>query len=243
MTQPATTTELTTTQPTAIAQTGRGDELNSIWKHARMLAESDIVPAAYRGKPANCVIAIEMAERLNTVAMMVMQNLYVIQGNPSWSSKFLIGSVNVSKRFTPIRYRYEGKENTKDWSCRAVATDVETKEELVGPRISIAMADAEGWTKKAGSKWLTMPEMMLAYRAAAFWTRLYCPEISMGLLTTEEAEDIIHAPPMQRVGMPEDLRAVLGAAPSVTVPEPRREVPDAEVEPETAPTREPGQEG
>lgn len=224
----------------------RGDDLSSIWKHARMLSESDIVPAAYRGKPANCVIAIEMAERLNTVAMMVMQNLYVIQGNPSWSSKFLIGSVNVSKRFTPIRYRYEGKENTKDWSCRAVATDVETKEELVGPRVSMAMADAEGWSKKSGSKWVTMPEMMLAYRAAAFWTRLYCPEISMGLLTTEEAEDMIHAPPMQRVGgIPEELRAaMLGAGVTVDIPavDQKREIPEAETEP-VAQMREPGEEG
>lgn len=241
-----TTTELATTQSNAIQQT-RSDELSAIWKHARMLADSDIVPAQYRGKPANCVIAIEMAERLNTVAMMVMQNLYIVSGNPSWSSKFLIGSVNVSKRFTPLRYRYEGKEGSKDWSCRAVATDVETKEELVGPRVSMAMAEAEGWSTKNGSKWKTMPEMMLAYRSAAFWTRLYCPEISMGLLTTEEAEDVIHAPPMQRAGgMPENMRdALLNAGATVSIPDLSKPdgVPVAEFEEQKPEQREPGQEG
>lgn len=35
-----------------------------------------------------------------------------------------------------------------------------------------------------------MPSQMLRYRAAAFWQRVYCPEISMGLITKEEADDI-----------------------------------------------------
>jgi hypothetical protein len=55
------------------------------------------------------------------------------------------------------------------------------------------MAESEGWTKKNGSKWRTMPNQMLRYRAAAFWQRVYCPEISMGLMTAEEAEDIEYA--------------------------------------------------
>ena len=53
------------------------------------------------------------------------------------------------------------------------------------------MADKEGWTKKSGSKWLTMPDQMLIYRAAAFWSRAYAPEISMGFHTKEEAEDSV----------------------------------------------------
>lgn len=51
------------------------------------------------------------------------------------------------------------------------------------------MAKAEKWTEKNGSKWLTMPDQMLMYRAAAFWQRAYAPEISMGFLTKEEYED------------------------------------------------------
>jgi hypothetical protein len=208
-----------------------------------MLSESDLVPASYRNKPANCAIAIEMANRLNTVAMMVMQNLYIVNGNPSWSSKFLIGTVNVSNRFTPIRYRYEGKRGTKEWCCRAVATDRESKEELVGPEVSMDMAEKEGWSTKSGSKWKTMPEMMLAYRAAAFWTRLYCPEVSMGIHTTEEQEDMIQAGPAQRVGgMPEDMRETL-LAQGVTVAIPKLEGAQ-ETQPDEQPAaREPGQEG
>ena len=55
---------------------------------------------------------------------------------------------------------------------------------------TMGMAKAEGWTTKNGSKWKSMPSQMLRYRAAAFWQRVYCPEISMGLLTKEEVDDI-----------------------------------------------------
>jgi hypothetical protein len=52
------------------------------------------------------------------------------------------------------------------------------------------MAKAEGWLTKTGSKWITMPELMLKYRAAAFFGRLYAPEVLMGMQTTEEIVDI-----------------------------------------------------
>jgi hypothetical protein len=43
---------------------------------------------------------------------------------------------------------------------------------------------------KAGSKWKTMPELMMRYRAAAFFGRLYAPEITMGMHSVEEVVDI-----------------------------------------------------
>jgi hypothetical protein len=52
------------------------------------------------------------------------------------------------------------------------------------------MAKAEGWIDKTGSKWKTMPELMLKYRAAAFFGRLYAPEIMMGLYSADEIVDI-----------------------------------------------------
>jgi hypothetical protein len=57
------------------------------------------------------------------------------------------------------------------------------------------MANAEGWVSKAGSKWKTMPELMMRYRAAAFFGRLYAPEITMGMHSVEEVVDIQHEEP------------------------------------------------
>lgn len=161
-------------------------------RKAMMLTKSTIVPDTYRGNVGNCVIALEMAERMGVVPLMVMQNLYIVHGNPAWSSKFLIASINASKRFSPLRYEFKGEEGKSDYGCRCYAyeaNDRDHKEPLYGDWITLDMANKEGWTKKSGSKWLSMPNQMLRYRAATFWQRVYCPEISMGLLTAEEYED------------------------------------------------------
>lgn len=162
---------------------------------ANMYVQSTIVPQAYRGNIGNCVIAIDMAQRMQANPLMVMQNLYIVNGNPAWSSKFLISCINMSGRFTPLRYQFIGKRGTLQYGCRAYAyekSDKEHKEALCSVWITMEMADKEGWTKKSGSKWLTMADQMLIYRAAAFWSRAYAPEISMGFLTKEEAEDAVY---------------------------------------------------
>lgn len=160
---------------------------------AQMYATSTIVPEAYRGNLGNCVIAIDMAMRMNANPLMIIQNLYVVNGNPAFSSKFLIATINASGRYSPLRYEWRGKEGSEERACRVCAYeswDREHKEPLYGDWVSIKMAKAEGWYDKKGSKWRTMPDQMLRYRAAAFWQRVYCPEISMGLMTSEEYEDI-----------------------------------------------------
>ena len=166
-------------------------ELNQ--RMAQMYTTSTIVPATYQHNIGNCVIALDMANRMNANPLMVMQNIYIVHGNPAFSSKFLIATINASGRFSPLRYEFKGKEDTDNYSCRCVAyesCDIEHKEPLHGDWVSIAMAKKEGWYSHNGSKWPSMSSQMLRYRAAAFWQRVYCPEISMGLMTAEEAQDI-----------------------------------------------------
>ncbi|MCK5563707.1 MAG: hypothetical protein KAJ07_00535 [Planctomycetes bacterium] len=165
-------------------------------KQAQMLASSDMVPMAYRQKPANCVVALEMASRTGASPLAVMQNLHIIKGKPSWGSAFIIGVINSVKKadgtrkFSDLRFVIGGKEGTDTWSCFAVATELESGDVLEGPPVTITMAKAEGWYGKDGSKWKTMPALMLRYRAAAFFGRLYAPEILMGMFSQEEAKDI-----------------------------------------------------
>lgn len=163
-------------------------------KMAEMYVTSTIVPDTYRGNIGNCIIAIDMAQRMRANPLMVMQNLYIVHGNPAWSSKFLISCINCSGRFTPLRYQFYGKRGTDQYGCRAYAyerDDKEHKDALSGTWVTIEMAKREGWFTKNGSKWMTMADQMLIYRAAAFWARAYAPEISMGILTKEEVEDAI----------------------------------------------------
>lgn len=158
-------------------------------REAKAIAASTMVPKEYQGNISNVIIAMEIAERLGASIFAVMQNLDIIHGRPSWRATFLIATVNTCGRFTALRYRFVGEPGKPSWGCCAVATDRETGDELVGEVITIKMANDEGWATKSGSKWKTMPGQMLRYRAAAFWTRVYAPELSLGMHTAEEVED------------------------------------------------------
>lgn len=165
------------------------DSFEHVQRVASVFSKSELVPKKYQGNIANCVIALEMAGRMNVSPLMVMQNLDIIMGRPCWSSQFLIASLNACGRFSPLRYE-DGKEN--GGRMRAWATDKKTGEKLFGVWVSMEMAKAEGWIDKAGSKWKTMPELMMRYRAASFFTKQYAPEISMGFQTAEEVQDITY---------------------------------------------------
>ncbi|MGA0851646.1 MAG: hypothetical protein ACO3QM_06370 [Candidatus Nanopelagicaceae bacterium] len=153
---------------------------------SKALASSDLVPDAFRGNVANCLIALEISTRLNMAPLMVMQNLHIIHGRPSWSSQFIIAAINSSRRFTTLKFEFN-KDRT---SCTAYATERATGEVIRGATVTLEMASVEGWSTKKGSKWATMPELMLQYRAAAFFGRVYCPEILNGLYSEQEAMDI-----------------------------------------------------
>lgn len=183
-------------------------KFDTVARQAAALARSTVIPADYQGNPANCLVALEMAHRTGMPALAVMQNLHLIGGRPSWSSTFLIAAANASGRFSPLRYRFEGEEGTDSWGCRAVATDLATGDDLVGTLITMGIARDEGWAARKGSKWKTMPEQMLRYRAAAFWVRAYAPEIAVGLHTVDEVRDM-PAPAASRI---ETLSAQLAAS-------------------------------
>lgn len=157
-------------------------------REASALANSSLVPKEFQGNVANCLIAMNLARRTGFDALMVMQNLDVIHGRPSFRASFLIACVNACGKFTPLRYRITGDGDDK--TCIAYANDRETGEEIEGPPVSIKMAKDEGWYGKNGSKWKTMDGLMLRYRAAAFFARTTAPEVSLGMMTSDELEDM-----------------------------------------------------
>lgn len=200
----------------ALSAYGSASAFAMAQRMARSICYGTMVPAAYQGEKniPNVMIAMELANRIGASIMMVMQSLHVIQGRPSWAAQFLIATVNSSRKFTPIRFRFTGAEGSDQWGCRAWAKDRETGEECIGALITIGMAKAEGWATKSGSKWKTMPEQMLMYRAAAFWTRIYAPELSLGMQTTEEVVDttgyeVHETPPGLTPGSSRELEASL----------------------------------
>ena len=154
------------------------------------LASSQFIPENFRGRIDDCLIALEMAHRMGVSPMTVLQNTYIVHGKPGIYSQFLISLVNRSGYFaSQIKYKMTGKKGTDSYGCIAWVKDKDG-DTLEGPEVTIEMAKAEGWASKPGSKWKTMPEMMLRYRAATFFSRLYAPEITMGIKTQEEIIEV-----------------------------------------------------
>jgi hypothetical protein len=152
---------------------------------AASLADSALVPNAYRGQAGlpNCIVAIEIANRMGMSPFQVMQSLNVIHGRPSWSSQFVIGLIETCGRFEGFTW-----ERGEGWSeCHAFKKDG-AGTPAPGPRITMDMARKEGWTKN--SKWQSMPGVMLDYRAATAFGRLYIPDLLLGLRSVEENEVI-----------------------------------------------------
>jgi len=217
--------ELVAHKQESIATIGFGDakSFEHTMRVAKMLMSTALVPTIYRAfddkkgeNPsalANCVVALDMAQRMGANALMVMQNLFIIEGRPSWSSQWIIAAINGCGRFSPLRFELKDlgekeveyevtkwvdrqrvttkqKATIQNTECVAWAIEKETGERIDGPKVSIEMAVQEGWYGKNGGKWQTMPELMLRYRAASFFGKLYAPELLMGISSSEEAFDI-----------------------------------------------------
>jgi hypothetical protein len=204
------------------------EQFATMQRVATMFSTSELVPDMYKVSAdnpkekaiSNCIIAIDIANRIGANILMVMQNLVIIYGRPSWSSKFLIATVNTCGRFEPLKFKFEelgelkefkyteyvttwdqGKKKTsvvektlpgiiKNIQCVAYTSAKDSSEILESAPVSIEMAINEGWYTKKGSKWTTMTKQMLMYRAASFWTSTYAPELSMGMKTEDEVRDI-----------------------------------------------------
>ncbi len=208
--------ELAISQPaSSLSVFSSMDAFDQGYRIARALSSSKLVPVAYQGEEnvPNAMIAMDMGNRIGVSPIVVMQNMHVIEGRPSWSSPFIIGALNSCGLFSPLRFKLEkkgeveaaydkwegpkgdrrkvtAKMRVKEMTCYAYAVEKETGEVLEGPEVSISMAVAEGWYTKAGSKWVTMPDLMIRYRAAAFFGRLYAPHILNGMPTDEEVHDV-----------------------------------------------------
>ena len=131
---------------------------------------------------------------------MVMQNLYVVKGKPSWSGQACMSFIKT--KYGDAEPVYTGQRGTDTRGCFVRVTKPDG-EVIEGAEVTIGMAKAEGWYSKKDkygketSKWQTMPELMLAYRAAAFFARVYCPEILMGVSVEGEVEDMQPSQPQK----------------------------------------------
>ena len=162
-------------------------QFDQLLRAANMLSQTSIIPATYQGKPQDCFVALEMATRMGVSPLVVMQNMYVVKGKPAWAGQACTMFINSCGKFTQVKHVYTGEKGTDSRGCYVTATRISDGIQVNGVEVTMAMAKAEGWT--ANTKWRTMPELMLAYRASAFFARVHCPEALMGVQLADEIYD------------------------------------------------------
>lgn len=159
------------------------------WRMATQLAKSSLLPEEFKNHPENVVIALSMAQKMNMDPFTICQNLHIIRGKLSWSGAFCKSLIEQSGKYTDLDFVYFGEENTDERGCYLEATRTRDGKRIQGNKVTIKMAKDEKWYT-TNTKWRTMTDQMLGYRAAAFFARLYCGEMLNGIMTSEENVDM-----------------------------------------------------
>lgn len=151
------------------------------WRMAEILANSDMVPKDFKGKPENCLIAMQWGSEVGLKAMQALQNIAVINGRPAmWGD-----SVIALARNSPLCEYVVESDDGHTATCR-----VKRRGEPEQVR-TFSMDDAKraGLAGKQGP-WLQYPQRMRQVRARAFALRDVFPDVLRGLPVAEEVMDL-----------------------------------------------------
>lgn len=168
------------------------DSYQDNWEMAVNLSKSDLVPDNYKKKPENVIIALGMAQQTGLSPFTIMQNLNIVRGKASFSGSFCKVLIERTGRFKDLELNYFGEKGKDSYGCYLSATRVSDNKIIKGPEVTMQMAKGEDWT--SNKKWITLTDLMLAYRCQSYFARLYCPEALNGVYTSEEMEDIKEGP-------------------------------------------------
>jgi hypothetical protein len=170
-----------------------------IWRMATILANSELVPKAYRGKKEDIFAAIEFGAEHDMKPMQSLQSVAVIGGRPALWGDGLLAVVVASKVYRDHHEYFEVDGSTREHltdgdlrneSTTAVATFLRRGVDTPKTgRFSIADAKRAGLLAKEGP-WSLFPKRMLQMRARAFAIRDCFPDITRGIKTAEELIDI-----------------------------------------------------
>lgn len=170
----------------------RTTSLAQLYRLAHLYSRTQMVPEAYRRRPDDCAVVLHLAARWGLDPFLVFQQVYFVHGKPGLQGQLVIALLNISGKLRgPLEYRFDGDGSNR--GCAVFGLDAKTGEPVEGPKVTMQMVKAEGWDrpkKDTLSKWVTMPDIMFRYRAAALFGRTLYPEVLMGLQTTEELEDV-----------------------------------------------------
>lgn len=182
------------------AHVGIGSMFTSIeaaYRFAQAIAPAESVPKAFRGKPADILVAIQFGAELNLLPMQALQSIAVVNGMPRLWGDGLLAVIMSSPVYADHDEWYEVKgerrdgllvEDLKHDDTAAVCSMTRRGKEPKTRRFTIAQAKKAQLLTKEGP-WQTHPDRMLAMRARMFAARDIFPDVLRGMISAEEAQD------------------------------------------------------
>lgn len=145
------------------------------------LANSDMVPKDFKGKPGNCLIAMQWGAEVGLKPLQALQNIAVINGRPCLWGDSVIALVRASPACEYVIESDDGNTATCKVKRRGEPEQLRT----------FGMDDAKmaGLLNKDGP-WKTYPKRMRQMRARAFALRDVFPDVLRGLPVAEEVMDM-----------------------------------------------------
>lgn len=169
---------------------------------AGYLADSELVPKDYRGKPSNCLIAMQWGAELGLKPLQAMQNIANINGRPALWGDAVIALVRASPLCEFVIETDDGQTAT----CRVKRRGEPEQSRTFG----VEDAKAAGLLGKPGP-WTQYPKRMRQMRARAFALRDVFPDVLRGLPVAEEVMD---APAERHMGMVDEVKPAPAASPA-----------------------------
>lgn len=157
--------------------------LQEAMQFSEMIANSSLVPNAYKGKPGDVLVAIQMGMEVGLQPMQALQGIAVINGKPAMYGDALIGVVRSSPVCESIQESFDDANQVA--TCRVKRRGEDWQER------SFSRQDAELarlWGKQG--PWSQYPKRMMQMRARAWALRDVFPDALQGMAVAEEVRDM-----------------------------------------------------
>lgn len=130
------------------------------------------------------LLALDLADRLDLAVVNVMQNFCINEDGAYWKGSGMIALVNKSGMYsTSLLFEEVGSPDDANFKVRAYASSKDGKT-VYGPWVDKNMAALAEWSSKFD---LAAPQIALTYRAANFFVRINCPEVTQGIVGDVES--------------------------------------------------------
>lgn len=170
---------------------------------AQRLAGSGIIPGALRGKPADVLVVLMTGHELGLSPMQSLRMVHVFDGKPILGSELIVGLVKKSPECLSFQL-VESSNEAATYKTQRRGEDPTTLTWTLEQAQAAGLAGRDNWKRH--------PAAMLRARAAAALARAVYPDITLGILETDEAAEIRAANRAQQV---EGNRPPPASAPSL----------------------------